>query len=381
MSKKDYYEVLGVEKNVTEADLKKAFRRLAMKHHPDRNPGDHAAEEKFKEAKEAYEVLSDANKRAAYDRYGHQATQQGAGFGGGGFGGAGGQGFADIFGDIFSDIFGQQGGRGGQSAHRGSDLRYNLELTLEDVMKGTVAEIRVPGWSDCKVCDGTGSREKKKPETCTRCRGAGQIRMQQGFFTVQQACPTCRGRGSIIPDPCRNCGGSGKEQKQKTLSVKIPAGVDDGDRVRLAGEGEAGQMGAPSGDLYVEVHVKPHPIFTREGHHLYCDVPINFAVAALGGELEVPTLEGKVKLHIPEETQTGKVFRLRGKGMNSLHVKGVGDLFCKVVVETPVKLNKAQKDLLQQFGKLLEHTKEANSPKEKSFFSRVKQFFDDVGTV
>jgi len=383
MSKRDYYEILGVDRGASDADLKKSFRRLAMKYHPDRNPGDATAEEKFKEAKEAYDVLSDANRRATYDRFGHDAArQQGAAGGAGGFGGFSGNagGFSDIFGDIFSDIFGQGGG-GQRGPQRGSDLRYHLDLELEDVMRGTTVDIKVQGWTACRTCDGTGSRERKKPEACTRCRGAGQIRMQQGFFTVQQTCPTCQGKGAVVPDPCRTCAGTGKEQKPKTLSVKIPAGVDDGDRVRLSGEGEAGELNAPSGDLYVEIRVKPHPIFTREGNNLYCDVPINFSVAALGGELEVPTLEGRVNLHIPEETQTGKVFRLKGKGMTSIHQRGVGDLFCKAVVETPVKLNKAQKELLQQFGNLLKQSENANTPKAQSFFSRVKQFFDDVGSV
>jgi molecular chaperone DnaJ len=369
MSKRDYYEVLGVSKEASAAELKKAYRRLAMKFHPDRNPGDEKAEASFKEAKEAYEVLTDDQKRAAYDRYGHAGVDQTAGAGH-----AGGANFSDIFGDVFGDIFG--GGRGGGSS-RGSDLRYTLELDLEQAVRGETVEIKVPTYVSCETCGGNGSKPGSGPTTCTTCGGAGQIRMQQGFFAVQQTCPNCRGHGQIIKDPCGTCHGQGRVEKPKTLSVKIPAGVDTGDRVRLAGEGEAGVAGAPSGDLYVQVAVKDHPIFTREGRDLYCEVPIGFVEAALGGELEVPTLEGRVKLKVPPETQTGKLFRLRGKGVTSVRGSGIGDLLCRVYVETPVKLNKKQKELLQQFQDSLE-SEGQQSPKKSSWFEGVKQFFDDM---
>ncbi|OON40005.1 molecular chaperone DnaJ [Izhakiella australiensis] len=378
MAKQDYYEILGVAKSADEKEIKKAYKRLAMKFHPDRNPGDKEAENKFKEIKEAYEILTDAQKRAAYDQYGHAAFEQG-GMGGGGFGGFGGGGgadFSDIFGDVFGDIFG--GGRR-QRAARGADLRYNMELTLEEAVRGVTKEIRIPTLQECDVCHGSGAKAGTKPQTCPTCHGAGQVQMRQGFFTVQQACPTCHGRGSVIKDPCNACHGHGRVERSKTLSVKIPAGVDTGDRIRLTGEGEAGEQGAPAGDLYVQVSVKKHPIFEREDNNLYCEVPINFAMAALGGEIEVPTLDGRVKLKVPAETQTGKLFRMRGKGVKSVRGGGVGDLLCRVVVETPVGLNDRQKALLQELRESFGGpTGENNSPRSKSFFDGVKKFFDDL---
>ncbi|MDH5327788.1 MAG: molecular chaperone DnaJ [Gammaproteobacteria bacterium] len=370
MSKRDYYEILGVAKNASEAEIKKAFKRMAMKLHPDRNPDNKDAEEQFKEGKEAYDVLSDAQKRAAYDQFGHAGVDPS-------MGGAGARGasFSDIFGDVFGDIFGGGGGGGGR-ARRGSDLRYNLELSLEEAVKGTSVKIRVPTAVPCKPCSGTGAKKGTKPTTCTTCNGIGQVRMQQGFFSLQQTCPKCGGMGQFISDPCPSCHGQGRVQENKTLSVKVPAGVDTGDRIRLSGEGEAGEKGAPPGDLYVQVEVKEHPIFTREENNLFCDVPISFVTASLGGELEVPTLEGRVKLKIPAETQTGKMFRLRGKGVKSVRGSMVGDLLCRVVVETPVKLSSKQKDLLKEFAKTLEGDK--HRPKESSWLDGVKRFFDEL---
>jgi molecular chaperone DnaJ len=374
MAKRDFYEVLGVERGASEAELKKAYRRLAMKHHPDRNPDDKASEEKFKEANEAYEVLSDAGKRSAYDQYGHAGVDPQMG-GGGGPGGAN---FSDIFGDVFSDFFGG-GGRGGQrgGAQRGSDLRYTLELDLEEAVRGTTVTIRVPTLVNCKPCDGSGAKKGTTPVTCTTCGGIGQVRMQQGFFSVQQTCPRCHGSGKMITDPCGSCHGHGRVEEHKTLSVKVPAGVDTGDRIRLSGEGEAGAMGGPAGDLYVVVNVREHAIFQRDGKHLYCEVPISFADAALGGELEVPTLDGRVKLKIPEGTQTGKMFRLRGKGVAPVRGGGAGDLMCKVAVETPVHLDKRQRELLDEFRKTLEGDS-SHSPKANGWFEGVKRFFDDL---
>jgi len=375
MAKRDFYEVLGVERGASEAELKKAYRRLAMKYHPDRNPDDKAAEEKFKEANEAYEVLSDAAKRSAYDQYGHAGVDPQMGGGGGGPGGAN---FSDIFGDVFSDFFGG-GGRGGQrgGAQRGSDLRYTLELDLEEAVRGTTVTIRVPTLVNCKPCDGSGAKKGTTPVTCTTCGGIGQVRMQQGFFSVQQTCPRCHGSGKMITDPCGSCHGHGRVEEHKTLSVKVPAGVDTGDRIRLSGEGEAGAMGGPAGDLYVVVNVREHAIFQRDGKHLYCEVPISFADAALGGELEVPTLDGRVKLKIPEGTQTGKMFRLRGKGVAPVRGGGAGDLMCKVAVETPVNLDKRQRELLDEFRKTLEGDS-SHSPKAKGWFEGVKRFFGDL---
>ncbi|MFZ3155298.1 molecular chaperone DnaJ [Pseudomonas sp.] len=375
MAKRDFYEVLGVERGASEAELKKAYRRLAMKYHPDRNPDDKASEEKFKEANEAYEVLSDAAKRSAYDQYGHAGVDPQMGGGGGGPGGAN---FSDIFGDVFSDFFGG-GGRGGSrgGAQRGSDLRYTLELDLEEAVRGTTVTIRVPTLVNCKPCDGSGAKKGTSPVTCTTCGGIGQVRMQQGFFSVQQTCPRCHGSGKMITDPCGTCHGHGRVEEHKTLSVKVPAGVDTGDRIRLSGEGEAGAMGGPAGDLYVVVNVREHAIFQRDGKHLYCEVPISFADAALGGELEVPTLDGRVKLKIPEGTQTGKMFRLRGKGVAPVRGGGAGDLMCKVAVETPVHLNKRQRELLDEFRKTLEGDS-SHSPKANGWFEGVKRFFGDL---
>ncbi|HET8817118.1 MAG TPA: molecular chaperone DnaJ [Pseudidiomarina sp.] len=379
MAKTDFYEVLGVGKDADEREIKKAYKRMAMKYHPDRTKGDKDLELKFKEVKQAYEVLMDPQKRAAYDQYGHAAFEQGqGGFGGGSAGGAD---FSDIFGDVFGDIFGGGGGRRGRpQAQRGADLRYNLELSLEEAVRGKEVELKIPKLTACDDCDGSGARKGSSAETCGHCHGAGQIQMRQGFFAVQQTCPHCRGRGKIIKDPCRTCHGDGRVEKTKTLSVKIPAGVDTGDRIRLNGEGEAGEMGAPAGDLYVQVHVREHKIFQRDGNNLYCEVPLSFTTAALGGEIEVPTLDGKLKLKIPTETQTGKLFRLRGKGVRSVRTGAVGDLMCKVVIETPVNLSDKQKDLLQQLNDSMGTGREAAKyrPKEQGFFDGVRKFFDDL---
>jgi molecular chaperone DnaJ len=374
MAKQDYYETLGVSKNASDAEIKKAYRRAAQKFHPDRNPDDATAEASFKQAKEAYEVLSDAQKRAAYDQFGHAGVDPSMG-GGAGFG-RGGASFSDIFGDVFGDIFG--GGRaGGQRVYRGADLRYNLELSLEDAVRGTTVKIRVPTYTPCKTCNGSGARKGTQPSTCTTCGGHGQVRMQQGFFSVQQTCPRCHGTGTIIADPCGDCHGQGRVKEQKTLSVKVPAGVDTGDRIRLANEGEAGESGGPPGDLYVQIQVKDHPIFKRDDAHLYCEVPISFVTAALGGELEVPTLDGRVNLKIPPETQTGKLFRMRGKGVKPVRGGGIGDLLCRVVVETPVKLNNKQKDLLRDFEASMKGN-HSHSPQAHSWLDGVKNFFDNM---
>ena len=371
MAKRDYYEVLGVGRDASADEVKKAYRRLAMKFHPDRNPDDPEAEEKFKEATEAYDVLTDAEKKAAYDRFGHAGVDQNAGGMGGGFEGS----FSDIFGDVFGDIFGGgRGGRGGPA--RGADLRYALDLDLEQAVRGDEVEVRVPVLISCEECDGSGSRPGTQPQTCQDCGGAGQVRVSQGFFSLQQTCPRCRGQGRVITDPCGKCGGGGRVEKRKTLSVRIPAGVDTGDRIRLGGEGEAGMAGGPPGDLYVQIEVRPHPIFQRDGKHLHCDVPLSFPDAALGGELEVPTLDGRVKLKIPAGTQTGKMFRLRGKGVKPVRGGAVGDLLCRVVVETPVNLSNDQKALLEQFRDTIKAGGEKNSPKETSWFQGVKDFFD-----
>ena len=379
MSKRDYYEVLGVQQNASEADLKKAYRRLAMKYHPDRNPDDQDAEAKFKEAKEAYEVLNDPRKRTAYDQFGHAGVDPSAG-GGSGFDG-GGASFSDIFGDVFGDIFGGaggQGGRGGSRSYRGADLRYNLDLSLDEAVHGTSVKIRVPTMTRCGSCDGSGAKKGTQPTTCTTCHGNGQVRMQQGFFSLQQTCPRCRGTGKIIANPCPTCSGQGRVKEYKTLSVKIPAGVDTGDRIRLSGEGEAGEAGGPPGDLYVHVKVKPHPIFNREDNHLFCEVPISFATAVLGGELDVPTLEGRVKLKIPVETQSGRVFRLKGKGVKSVHGGEIGDLMCRVVVETPVNLSRRQKELLAEFESSMQEGGNKHSPRSTTWFDGVKKFFEDM---
>lgn len=376
MAKRDYYEVLGVEKGATDSEIKKAFRRIAMKYHPDRNPDGKDAEEKFKEAQEAYEILGDEEKKSAYDRFGHAGVD---GNGGGGFGGAGGAGFSDVFGDVFGDIFGGGGGggRGRGGPARGSDLRYDLQLDLEDAVKGKTVQIDVPTMSHCDTCDGSGARKGSSPVTCDTCGGAGQVRMSQGFFSVQQACPKCRGRGQTISDPCGDCHGQGVKEERKTLSVKIPAGVDTGDRIRLAGKGEAGPQGGPTGDLYVQMHVRDHSIFVRDDANLHCEVPISFAQAALGGEIEVPTLSGKVKLKVPAETQSGKLFRLRGKGVAPVRGGATGDLLCRVVLETPINLNSEQRELLEQFEKSLAGNSK-HSPRTNNWFDGVKKFFDNL---
>jgi molecular chaperone DnaJ len=376
MSKSDYYEVLGVSKDASERDIKKAYKRLAMKYHPDRTAGDKELESKFKEVKDAYEVLTDPQKRQMYDQYGHAAFDQNGGGGHGGFGGGHGD-FGDIFGDVFGDIFGG-GGRRQSRQQRGADLRYNMDLSLEEAVRGKDVEIKVPTWVSCKPCDGSGAKAGSKPKTCTTCHGAGQVQMRQGFFAVQQTCPTCQGTGQIISDPCDSCHGQGRVEKTKTLSVKIPAGVDTGDRIRLSGEGEAGMHGAPAGDLYVQVSVREHPIFQRDGNNLYCEVPIGFTTAALGGEIEVPTLDGRAKLKIPSESQTGKMFRMRGKGVKSVRSGAQGDLICKVVIETPVNLNDRQRELLEELEQSMGKDGSKNRPKEKGFFDGVKKFFDDL---
>jgi molecular chaperone DnaJ len=372
MAKRDYYEVLGVEKGATGAEIKKAFRRIAMKFHPDRNSDDKNSDEKFKEAQEAYEVLGDEEKKSAYDRFGHAGVDGNSGGGGGG-----GAGFSDVFGDVFGDIFGGGGGRGRAGPARGSDLRYDLKLDLEDAVKGKTVQIDVPTMSHCDPCDGSGARKGSSPVTCTTCGGAGQVRMSQGFFSVQQACPQCRGRGQMISDPCGDCHGQGVVEERKTLSVKIPAGVDTGDRIRLAGKGEAGPQGGPAGDLYVQMHVRDHSIFVREDANLHCEVPISFAQAALGGEIEVPTLSGKVKLKIPAETQSSKLFRLRGKGVAPVRGGAIGDLLCRVVLETPVNLSAEQRSLLEAFDKSLAGNSK-HSPRTDSWFNGVKKFFDNL---
>ncbi|MDN2664965.1 molecular chaperone DnaJ [Psychromonas sp. 14N.309.X.WAT.B.A12] len=372
MSKRDCYEVLGIGQDATEKEIKKAYKRLAMKYHPDRTKGDTALEEKFKEVKEAYEILSDPQKRAAFDQYGHDGVNQQGHGGGGGFGGGG---FDDIFGDIFG------GGRrgGGQRAQQGSDLRYNMELTLEEAVKGISKEIQIPTLVHCEQCNGSGAKKGTDSKTCGTCHGQGQVQMRQGFFAVNQTCPTCRGKGKIITDPCNKCHGEGRYERSKTLSVKIPAGVDTGDRIRLSGEGEAGEHGAPAGDLYVQMNVRPHDVFERDGNDLYCEVPISFTEAALGGEIEVPTLDGRVKLKIPAETQTGRMFRMRNKGVQSVRSHSTGDLMCKVTVETPVKLSIKQKELLKEFeNSLCSSSSKKHKPKSEGFLNSLKTFFDDI---
>jgi len=373
MAKRDYYEVLGVSRDADADTIKKAYRRLAMKYHPDRNPDDPSAEEKFKEATEAYEILTDDEKRPAYDRFGHAGVDQNAGGGGRGFEGS----FSDVFGDVFGDIFGG-GGRSRGGPQRGADLRYSLELDLEQAVRGDKIEIRVPILATCEDCKGSGAKAGTQPSTCTDCGGSGQIRVSQGFFSLQQTCPRCRGQGRIVKDPCRSCSGAGRVEKRKTLSVRIPPGVDTGDRIRLTGEGEAGPGGGPTGDLYVQVEVRPHAIFARDGRDLHCDVPISFADAALGGELEVPTLDGRVKLKVPAGTQTAKLFRLRGKGVVPVRGGGPGDLLCRVVVETPVNLTARQTELLEELKSTMKQGGEKHSPKETSWFKGVKDFFDGL---
>ncbi|MEH6434916.1 molecular chaperone DnaJ [Massilia sp. DD77] len=375
MAKRDFYEILGVAKNASEDDIKKAYRKLAMKYHPDRNPDNKEAEEKFKEVKEAYEMLTNAEKREAYDRFGHAGVDPNSGMGGGGFGAGG---FGDAFGDIFGDIFGGGRGRGsgGPQVYRGADLRYNLEITLEQAANGFDTTIRVPSWDKCDTCHGSGAKPGTQPVTCTTCAGHGQVRMQQGFFSIQQTCPKCHGSGKIIPEPCAACAGAGRIKRNKTLEVKIPAGIDNGMRIRSSGNGEPGTNGGPPGDLYVEIHIKPHAVFQREGDDLHCEMPISFSKAALGGEIEVPTLTGKVSFTVPEGTQTGKTFRLKGKGIKGVRSGYVGDLFCHMIVETPVKLTDKQKDLLREFDRLTNEGGAKHSPQSKGWMDKVKDFFE-----
>ncbi|NGM87267.1 molecular chaperone DnaJ [Parapusillimonas sp. SGNA-6] len=374
MAKRDYYEILGVAKNASDEELKKAYRKLAMKYHPDRNPDSKEAEEKFKQVKEAYEILSDEQKRGAYDRFGHAGVDPNAGMGAGG--GMGGAGFADAFGDIFGEIFGGGGRRGGgPQVYRGADLKYTLDISLEQAANGFDTEIRVPSWETCDVCHGSGAKPGTHPKTCHTCDGSGAVRMQQGFFSVQQTCPTCHGTGKEITDPCIACDGVGRIRKNKTLQVKIPAGIDDGMRIRSAGNGEPGVNGGPPGDLYVEIHLKQHGIFQRDGDDLHCELTIPFTKAALGGELEVPTLSGRGAITIPEGTQTGKTFRLRGKGIRGLRASYPGDLYCHISVETPVRLTEDQKKILRQFEQSLKQGGERHSPKSESWTDRVKSFF------
>jgi molecular chaperone DnaJ len=375
MARRDYYQVLDLARTATEVEIKKAYRRLAMKFHPDRNPTDHEAEGRFKEVKEAYEVLSDPQKRAAYDQFGHAGVDASRGAG---------QGFdprdafGDIFGEVFGDIFG--GGRRNRSGvYRGADLRYELALDLEQAVFGATANVEFATLAECGECKGSGSAQGAKPAPCETCRGAGQVRMQQGFFAVQQTCPRCQGRGQVITDPCDGCRGQGRLRRQKTLAVKVPAGVDDGDRIRLTGEGEAGRNGGPAGDLYVEIRVREHKIFERDGSHLSCEVPMSFATASLGGTIEVPTLDGNATIKVPPETQSGRVFRLREKGIKPVRGGPTGDLFCRVVVETPVNLSREQKELLRSLEDSLKNDVKRHHPREDSWLDGVKRFFSTLG--
>ncbi len=382
MAKKDFYEALGVAKNASDDEIKKAYRKLAMKYHPDRNQGDKAkeAEEKFKEIKEAYEILSDSNKRAAYDRFGHAGVDPNMAGARGGPGGEGFGGFADAFGDIFGDIFGGAmggaAGRGGRSAaFRGADLRYNMEITLEQAAKGFATDIRVPSWDSCETCHGSGAKPGTSPKTCGTCGGSGAVRMTQGFFSIQQTCPTCHGSGKVIAEPCTSCHGEGRIKKNKVLEVNIPAGIDEGQRIRLGGKGEPGMNGGPPGDLYVEIRIKPHEVFQRDGDDLHCEVPVSLVTAALGGDVEVATLGEKVSINVPEGTQSGKTFRLRGKGIKGVRSSVPGDLYCHVNVETPVRLNDRQKKLLREFEASLKEGGGKHSPQTKGFMDKMKGFF------
>src|SRR5579871_2847785 len=376
MSKRDYYKVLDVPKNATEAEIKKAYRRLAMKYHPDRNPNDTEAEERFKEAKEACEVLTDAQKRAAYDQYGHAGVEAASRSGGRGFSG---DAFSDIFGDVFGDIFGAARREGRSQMFRGADLRFELELTLDQSVVGYTTEVEVPKLSECETCHGSGAAKGSTASACDTCGGSGQIRISQGFFQLQQTCPRCRGNGTIIKNPCDTCLGQGRVRRTRKLSVKVPAGVDTGDRIRLSGEGEAGRNGGPPGDLYVEISVKEHSIFERDGEHLSCEVPVSFATAALGGSVEVPTLDGEVTLKIPAETQSGRVFRLRDKGVKPVRGGARGDLFCRVVIETPVHLSTEQRDLIRQLEQSIQGNAARHAPREKGFLEGVRRFFGVEG--
>jgi len=376
MSKRDFYEVLGVPKNASEDEIKKAYRKLAMKYHPDRNQGEKAkeAEAQFKEAKEAYEMMSDPQKRAAYDQHGHAGVDPNmrGGPGGADFGG----GFGEAFGDIFGDIFGQaRRGAGGRQVYRGNDLSYALEITLVEAANGKDAQLKIPSWDECDPCHGSGAKPGTSPKTCSTCHGSGQVQMRQGFFSVQQTCPHCRGTGKIIPDPCTTCHGQGKIKRQKTLEVKIPAGIDDGMRIRSTGNGEPGTNGGPPGDLFIEIRIKKHDIFERDGDDLHCSVPISFTTAALGGEITVPTLAGEAAIDIPEGTQNDKQFRLRGKGVKGLRSSFPGDLYCHITVETPVKLTEHQRKLLKELDESLKKGGAKHSPVEGSWTDKLKRFF------
>jgi molecular chaperone DnaJ len=375
MAKTDYYEILGAAKGASKDELKKAYRKLAMQHHPDRNPGDEEAERKFKDVNEAYDVLKDDQKRAAYDRFGHAAFENGGGGGAGGFEGfaGGGGGFADIFEEMFGDFMG--GGRRGAQG-RGSDLRYNMGILLEEAFKGNQTEIRVPTSVACESCKGSGAEGGSKPISCPSCQGRGKIRAQQGFFTIERTCPSCGGAGQVIENPCRSCQGAGRQRKEKTLSVNIPPGVEEGTRIRLAGEGEAGMRGAPPGDLYLFITIQPHPIFNREGADIHCRVPVPMATASLGGQIEVPTIEGgRARVAVPEGSQTGRQFRLKGKGMSVLRSPARGDMYVEIAVETPMNLTKKQRELLEEFRR---EGGDQTNPQSQGFFDKVKEFFDDL---
>jgi molecular chaperone DnaJ len=372
MAKKDYYEVLGVNRDASEDDIKKAYRKLAMKFHPDRNPDNPKSEEQFKDSKQAYEILSDTAKRAAYDQYGHAGVDPSAAASAGGFRASGGD-FSEMFGDIFGDIFGGGGQR--SNVYRGADLRYNLEISLEQAARGTETRIRIPTMEECATCHGSGAKPGTEPTNCPTCGGHGQVRMQQGFFSLQQTCPRCHGSGKIVQSPCSTCQGAGRLKQHKTLSVKIPAGIDEGDRIRLAGEGEAGLNGGPAGDLYVVIHLQPHPVFQRDHNDLHCEMPISFTTAALGGEIEIPTLDGHAKLKIPTETQNGKIFRLRGKGIRGVRSSSTGDLLCHIAIETPVNLTARQKELLQELEAINVKDSGRHNPRAKSWMDKVKAFF------
>ena len=373
MAKRDYYDVLGLNRDASEDDIKKAYRKLAMKWHPDRNPDNPKAEEHFKEAKEAYEILSDPQKRGTYDQFGHAGVDPSMAAGAGGFGAGGFGGFADAFGDIFSDIFG--GGRSRSNVFRGADLRYNLEVSLEEAARGTETRIRIPAMEQCETCHGSGAKPGTSPSTCPTCQGHGQVRMQQGFFSIQQTCPRCHGSGKIVANPCATCSGAGRVKRHKTLSVKIPAGVDEGDRIRLSGEGEAGTNGGPPGDLYVVIHIRPHSVFTRDHNDLHCEMPISITAAALGGEIEIPTLDGYAKIKVASGTQTGQMFRLRNKGIKGVRSASHGDLICHVVVETPVNLTARQRELLAELESINQAGGGRHNPRAKSWMDKVREFF------
>jgi molecular chaperone DnaJ len=375
MAKQDFYELLGVQRGASAEELKKAYRKLAMLHHPDRNPGDKAAETKFKELSEAYEILKDDQKRAAYDRFGHAAFENGGGTGAGGFGFANAGGFADIFDEMFGEFMGGQ--RGGQGQGRGSDLRYNLEISLEEAFKGKQTNVRVPTLTACETCQGSGAQPGSKPVNCATCKGHGRVRAQQGFFTIERTCPSCQGAGRVIEKPCRSCAGQGRVRKEKTLAVNIPPGVEDGTRIRLAGEGEIGMRGAAAGDLYIFLSLVPHRLFQRDGANIHCKVPIPMATAALGGTIEVPSIDGgRAKVTVPAGTQTGHQFRLKAKGMSVLRSTQRGDMYVHAVIETPMNLTKRQQELLKEFDR--EGEKAKTSPESEGFFSRVKEFFEDL---